>query len=98
MQRRRIPKVRVIDLLNPLDGTLRGHVRSMGYTDFDMGRPISGVVDPWSELNPGYWHFRMLADAVKRGIWASGGFPLEFPTISMCEVFQLNLSDLLLNG
>jgi dihydroxy-acid dehydratase len=60
----------------------------MGYTDFDMSRPIIGVCNPWSELNPGHWHFRALGDAVKRGIWAAGGFPLEFPTISMCEVFH----------
>jgi dihydroxy-acid dehydratase len=85
---RREPHVRKIRMDDPLDGTFRGHVRSMGYTDFDMGRPIIGVVNPWSELNPGHWHFRMLADAVKRGIWAAGGFPLEFPTISMCEVFH----------
>jgi len=66
----------------------------MGYTDYDMQRPIIGVCNPWSELNPGHWHFRMLADAVKRGIWAAGGFPLEFPTISMCEVFH-NISTLI---
>jgi dihydroxy-acid dehydratase len=66
----------------------------MGYTDYDMERPIIGVCNPWSELNPGHWHFRMLGDAVKRGIWAAGGFPLEFPTISMCEVFH-NISTLI---
>jgi dihydroxy-acid dehydratase len=66
----------------------------MGYTDFDMARPIIGVCNPWSELNPGHWHFRALGDAVKRGIWAAGGFPLEFPTISMCEVFH-NISTLI---
>ncbi|MBN1400589.1 MAG: dihydroxy-acid dehydratase, partial [Anaerolineae bacterium] len=85
---RKVVPVRKVRMDDPLDGTFRGHVRSMGYTDFDMGRPIIGVVNPWSELNPGHWHFRMLADAVKRGIWAAGGFPLEFPTISMCEVFH----------
>ncbi|MBC7238010.1 MAG: dihydroxy-acid dehydratase, partial [Chloroflexi bacterium] len=79
---------------NPLGLTYRGHVRAMGYTDFDMERPVIGVCNPWSELNPGHWHFRMLADAVKRGIWAAGGFPLEFPTISMCEVFH-NISTLI---
>jgi len=88
MSERKIPHVREVDLKNPLDGTWRGHIRSMGYTDFDMQRPIIGVCNPWSELNPGHWHFRALGDAVKRGIWAAGGFPLEFPTISMCEVFH----------
>ena len=77
-----------VDANNPLNLTRRGHLRSMGYTDYDMQRPIIGVCNPWSELNPGHWHFRVLGDAVKRGIWAAGGFPLEFPTISMCEVFH----------
>ena len=88
MMTRKTPYVRKPDLESPYDGTFRGHIRSMGYTDFDMARPIIGVCNPWSELNPGHWHFRALGDAVKRGIWAAGGFPLEFPTISMCEVFH----------
>jgi dihydroxy-acid dehydratase len=83
-----------VDKGNPMNMTRRGHLRSMGYTDYDMERPIIGVCNPWSELNPGHWHFRMLGDAVKRGIWAAGGFPLEFPTISMCEVFH-NISTLI---
>ena len=83
-----------VDSDNPLNLTRRGHLRSMGYTDYDMGRPIIGVCNPWSELNPGHWHFKSLAEAVKRGIWAAGGFPLEFPTISMCEVFH-NISTLI---
>ncbi|MBL7202430.1 MAG: dihydroxy-acid dehydratase [Anaerolineae bacterium] len=88
MSTRKEPRVRNVNLDDPMDGTFRGHVRAMGYTDFDMSRPIIGVCNPWSELNPGHWHFRTLGDAVKRGIWAAGGFPLEFPTISMCEVFH----------
>ena len=88
MTERKVPHVRKVRLDDPYGGTFRGHVRSMGYTDFDMSRPIIGVCNPWSELNPGHWHFRQLGDAVKRGIWAAGGFPLEFPTISMCEVFH----------
>ena len=83
-----------IDKGNPLNMGKRGHLRAMGYTDYDMERPIIGVCNPWSELNPGHWHFRSLGDAVKRGIWAAGGFPLEFPTISMCEVFH-NISTLI---
>ncbi len=83
-----------VDMDNPMNLTRRGHLRAMGYTDYDMKRPIIGVCNPWSELNPGHWHFRVLADAVKRGIWAAGGFPLEFPTISMCEVFH-NISTLI---
>lgn len=83
-----------VDAENPLNMIRRGHLRAMGYTDYDMQRPFIGVCNPWSELNPGHWHFRMLADAVKRGVWAAGGLPLEFPTISMCEVFH-NISTLI---
>lgn len=88
MSTRPRPQVPKIDLTNPLNGIVRGHIRSMGFTDYDMSRPIIGVCNPWSELNPGHWHFKVLSEAVKRGIWAAGGFPLEFPTISMCEVFH----------
>jgi dihydroxy-acid dehydratase len=83
-----------VNLSNPLNLTVRGHIRAMGFTDYDMQRPIIGVCNPWSELNPGHWHFKTLGEAVKRGIWAAGGFPLEFPTISMCEVFH-NISTLI---
>ena len=72
----------------------RGLVKSMGYTDYDLGCPIIAVVNTWSELNPGHYHFRQLAEAVKRGIWQAGGFPLEFNTISLCEVF-FNVSTLI---
>jgi len=83
-----------LNLDNPLNLTTRGHLRAMGFTDFDMGRPVIGVCNTWSEINPGHWHFKTLVEAVKRGIWAAGGFPLEFPTISMCEVFH-NISTLI---
>ncbi len=79
---------------DPLNLTARGHIRAMGFTDFDMQRPVIGVINPWSEINPGHWHFKALGEAVKRGIWAAGGFPLEYPTISMCEVFH-NISTLI---
>lgn len=65
----------------------RGLVKSMGYTDADLARPIVGVINTWAETNPGHYHFRQLADAVKRGVWAAGGFPLEVNTLSICEVF-----------
>ena len=62
-------------------------VKSMGYTDKDLDRPIVGIINTWSETNPGHVHFRQLAEAVKRGVWAEGGFPLEVNTLSICEVF-----------
>lgn len=59
----------------------------MGYTDTDIEKPIIGIINTWAETNPGHIHFRQLSEAVKRGVWASGGFPLEVNTMSICEVF-----------
>lgn len=62
-------------------------LKSMGYTDADIEKPIIGIINTWAETNPGHIHFRQLSEAVKRGVWASGGFPLEINTMSICEVF-----------
>lgn len=65
----------------------RALVKSMGYTDEDLEKPIVGIINTWAETNPGHYNFRQLAEAVKRGVWAAGGFPLEVNTMSICEVF-----------
>lgn len=62
-------------------------LKSMGYTDADIEKPIIGIINTWAETNPGHIHFRQLSEAVKRGVWAAGGFPLEVNTMSICEVF-----------
>jgi dihydroxy-acid dehydratase len=49
------------------------------------GRPIVGICNSWSELTHCNAHLRQLADAVKRGVWQAGGFPLEFPVMSLGE-------------
>jgi L-arabonate dehydrase len=49
------------------------------------GRPVIGIANSWSELTPCNAHLRDVADAVKRGVWQAGGFPLEFPTMSLGE-------------
>ncbi|RJS90341.1 dihydroxy-acid dehydratase [Candidatus Bathyarchaeota archaeon] len=63
---------------------LRALIKSGGYTDYDLQRPIVEIVNTWSEWNPGHNHLRMMADAVKRGVWAAGGFPIECNTVSLC--------------
>lgn len=69
-------------------GLLRNALlKSMGYTDADIEKPIIGIINTWAETNPGHIHFRQLSEAVKRGVWAAGGFPLEVNTMSICEVF-----------
>jgi dihydroxy-acid dehydratase len=52
-----------------------------------LGRPVIGLAQTWSEFNPCHRHLREVAEAVKRGVWQAGGLPLEFPTISLGEIF-----------
>ena len=51
-------------------------------------RPVVGICNSWSELNNCNAHLREVAEAVKRGVWDAGGLPLEFPTISLGELFM----------
>ena len=66
----------------------RSFAKGMGLTDADLDRPVIGICNSWSELNHCNRHLRELAEAVKRGVWAAGGLPLEFPTISLGEIFM----------
>jgi L-arabonate dehydrase len=52
---------------------------------FTGEKPVIGICNTWSELTPCNAHFRDLAEALKRGIWEAGGFPLEFPVMSLGE-------------
>jgi L-arabonate dehydrase len=67
----------------------RAWLRSEGFSGeiFD-DKPIIGICNSWSELNNCNAHLRTVAEAVKRGVWAAGGVPLEFPTISLGEMFM----------
>ena len=64
----------------------RSWMKNQGFPDhvFD-GRPIVGICNTWSELNPCNHGLRDLAEAVKRGVWEAGGFPVEFPVSSTGE-------------
>ncbi|MEP7245974.1 MAG: L-arabinonate dehydratase [Gammaproteobacteria bacterium] len=64
----------------------RSWMKGQGYPDdlFD-GRPVIGICNTWSELTPCNGHFRELAEFVKRGVYEAGGFPLEFPVMSLGE-------------
>jgi L-arabonate dehydrase len=52
------------------------------------GRPVVGIANSWSELNPCNAHLRRVADAVRRGITEAGGAALEFPTMSLGETLM----------
>ncbi|MEM8965292.1 MAG: IlvD/Edd family dehydratase [Bacteroidota bacterium] len=64
----------------------RSWMRNQGLPDhaFD-GRPIIGICNTWSEFTPCNAHFRELAEYVKRGVYEAGGFPFEFPIMSLGE-------------
>ena len=67
----------------------RSWMRTEGFsTSVFQGKPVIGICNSWSELTNCNAHLRQVADAVKRGVWAAGGFPLEFPTISLGEPFM----------
>jgi len=67
----------------------RAWLRSEGFpADVFDGKPVIGICNSWSELNNCNAHLRDVAAAVKRGVWAAGGVPLEFPTISLGEMFM----------
>lgn len=64
----------------------RSWIKNQGHPDqmFD-GRPVIGICNTWSDLTPCNAHFRILAEMVKRGVYEAGGFPLEFPVMSLGE-------------
>jgi L-arabonate dehydrase len=53
--------------------------------DLFDGRPVIGICNTWSELTPCNAHLRQVAERVKRGVYEAGGFPLEFPVMSLGE-------------
>jgi dihydroxy-acid dehydratase len=58
--------------------------RGVPHDQFD-GRPVIGICNTWSELTPCNTHFRVLAEHVRNGVLEAGGFPLEFPVMSLGE-------------
>ena len=64
----------------------RERLRNQGYPDeVFQGKPVIGIATTWSELNPCNVSLKQVAESVKRGVWEAGGFPLEFPAMSLGE-------------
>ena len=63
----------------------RGLMHSVGYRKQDLEKPIIGVVNSWTDVNPGHFLFDRLAKNVKEGIWAAGGAPAEFSVPAPCD-------------
>ena len=65
----------------------RSFAKSMGYSKEMLARPVIGIAQSQSGFNNCHRHFPELIDAVKRGVLAAGGLPIDFPTISLGETF-----------
>jgi dihydroxy-acid dehydratase len=64
----------------------RSWMKNQGFpNDMFDGRPVIGICNTWSELTPCNAHLRDIAESVKRGVFEAGGFPLEFPIMSLGE-------------
>jgi len=64
----------------------RAWMKNQGIPDEEFrGKPVIGICNTWSELTPCNGHFRELAESVKKGVIAAGGFPVEFPVMSLGE-------------
>ncbi|HEV2634148.1 MAG TPA: IlvD/Edd family dehydratase [Actinocrinis sp.] len=67
----------------------RSRMRQLGFLPEEhLGKPIIGILNTWSDINPCHMHLRERAEQVKRGVWQAGGFPLEFPVATLSETFQ----------
>ena len=62
-----------------------GLMESAGYRMRDLANPVIGVVNSWSDGNPGHKPFKEMAGIIKSGIWAAGGTPVEFTVPSPCD-------------
>ena len=63
----------------------RSLLKADGYNDEQMRRPFIGVVNSFNEVAPGHMHLQNIARAVKDGVLAAGGTPMEFDTIGVCD-------------
>jgi dihydroxy-acid dehydratase len=79
-------KPRSRDVTDGLEATAaRGMLRAVGMTDDDFAKPQIGVASSWNEITPCNLSLQRLAQAVKQGVHAAGGYPLEFGTISVSD-------------
>ena len=66
----------------------RSRAMQMGYSKEDWeGKPLIGIINTWSDIQPCHSHFKQRVEDVKRGVFQSGGFPIELPAISLAEMY-----------
>ena len=78
--------VRSKDILKrPRWSKVRSLFKSMGYSDYDLERPLIGLANSWNTLVPGHYNLRQVADYVRQGVYQAGGTPVEFGVIAGCD-------------
>ncbi len=68
----------------------RSLLKASGYTDWEIERPWIGVVNSYNAIVPGHVHLKTITEAVKAGVYAAGGLPIEFPVIGVCDGIAMN--------
>ena len=74
-----------MSLKGPPAAPNRSLLYALGYTKEELERPLIGVVCSYNEIVPGHMNLDKIAEAVKAGIRAAGGTPVEFPAIAVCD-------------
>lgn len=59
--------------------------KSMGYSDFDLSRPLVGIANSWNRVVPGHYNLNLVSDYVKQGVLQAGGTPVEFGVMAPCD-------------
>ncbi|NPA48405.1 MAG: dihydroxy-acid dehydratase [Thermodesulfobacteria bacterium] len=68
----------------------RSLLKAAGFTDEELSRPLVGIANSFNEIIPGHVHLRQVVEAVKAGVRAAGGTPLEFGVIGVCDGIAMN--------
>jgi len=72
-------------LKRPEGSTQRALYKSMGYSDYDLERPLIAIANSWNRIVPGHYNLNLVCDYAKQGIWQAGGTPVEFGVIAACD-------------
>ena len=65
--------------------TQRSLYKSMGYTDYDLERPLIGIANSWNRVVPGHYNLNLVSEYVKQGVFQAGGTPVEFGVLAACD-------------
>ena len=74
------------NILTPPEWSInRSLYKAMGYTDYDLERPLIGIANSWNRVVPGHYNLRRVSEYVQQGIRQAGGTPVEFGVIAGCD-------------